>query len=108
MAAKSATQKKKNPIRRVLDDTYNSFMYPFPGCPYCNQRERVLVVARILFLVGLLMLGNKLIDYVSHDIESTCCQAVANYNKQFDAQIESKNIAFDTYKNLSNGPIGLT
>lgn len=57
--------------------TYDSFMHPFPGCPYCNQRERTLTLVRIIFLIGLLLVGNKLIDYVSHDIESQCCQVVA-------------------------------
>lgn len=71
-----------NIIKRVLLDTVDSFINPFPGCPYCNRRERVLTIARILFLVGLLWLGNKVIDMTEHSVDNICWDYLAEVNNR--------------------------
>jgi hypothetical protein len=74
---------------KFLKDTYNSFLYPFPGCPYCNQRERILTIFRILFLIGLFLLGDKLIDYTDTFVNSECVT-------QYTAMARRCNMPVDT------------
>jgi hypothetical protein len=65
-----------NPVLRFLQNLYSSFVYPFPGCPHCNTRQRILHFTQILWLIGLAIMGNTLINSVDHDIESQCCQSL--------------------------------
>lgn len=58
-------------------------IYPNPECPYCNEYERLLDKVRILWVIGVLIIGGYLIYTVRDQVRSDCCQALKKYNERF-------------------------
>lgn len=74
---------------------------PYPQCKGCNREERMLNVGRIMFLLGLIMVGQTLIYQVEGDIESQCCKEMKRC-VEFVNEFTGGDVAFVQGKDLFN------
>lgn len=61
-------------------------IYPNPDCPYCNEYERFFDKIRVIYMIGIIVVGAYLIYSLREQVRSDCCQALKACNQQLGYQ----------------------